>query len=969
MHCLNKLSVMILVLCGTLGVAGCGGDGRQSEAGDGGGDTAPLADSVAPEAPASVVATGSAARSVQLKWSAAVDNLGVTGYDILRDGQVIGSAAADTLSYTDTGLVAGVTYRYTVRARDAQGNLSPASAVISVSVRADADIQAPEPASGLQVLSTTETSVTLGWSAARDDVGVTGYEILRNGISIGFTDGSVLSFTDRGLNRTTVYAYAVRARDAAGNWSRASSGLQASPGTGPRADTQAPSMPPALKLEGVTPDSVSMGWGAASDNVAVSAYEVFRNGILRASVAGQTLSFTDTGLAAATPYQYALRARDAAGNVSSLTSPLAAKTLSASLPQDSRAPTAPSSLSATSVGTDSLSLSWLAATDDVGISGYDIFRDGARIASVGGSVLRYADSGLAPSTAYRYTVRARDAAGNLSPLSAALPITTAAIVVAPDTQAPTLPTALKASSSASSAVQLSWQAASDNVGVTGYEVFRDNASIASTSSLAYTDSGLQANTRYSYSVRARDAAGNWSGHTAAVSVTTQSLADTQAPSVPGSLSATAVTRDSITLSWAAATDNVAVTGYELKRNGSVIATAGPGSLSYTDTKLAAATSYSYTLRARDAAGNWSPNSATLPVVTKADVDAQAPSAPGSPTATAVTRDSIALSWSAATDNVGVTGYEVFRGSTAIGTTAAATRSFTDTGLAASTPYTYQVRARDAAGNWSAKSGSLNVSTASSGADSLSPPHSANVPAGYRLVWNDEFSGSGLPDSSKWIYDDWGNVNGWGNQELQYYGVADLDNTQLSNGKLFITARKETVVSGTGHVFNYTSARLTTYGKADWNYGYFEVRAKMPCGAGTWPAIWTLGSTGWWPAGGEIDILEHFQGTHTLAAANVHWEENGTHREVSPQYRDVSTICSDFHNYWLKWTADAIVIGVDGDTMLSVSKQAIAEGRWPFDNRQFLLLNLAVGGFGGGPVDDSIFPRSMVVDYVRVYQTP
>jgi beta-glucanase (GH16 family) len=317
----------------------------------------------------------------------------------------------------------------------------------------------------------------------------------------------------------------------------------------------------------------------------------------------------------------------------------------------------------------------------------------------------------------------------------------------------------------------------------------------------------------------------------------------------------------------------------------------------------------------------------------------------------------------------VTGYEVFRGSTAIGTTAAATRSFTDTGLAASTPYTYQVRARDAAGNWSAKSGSLNVSTASSGAGSLSPPHSANVPAGYRLVWNDEFSGSGLPDSSKWIYDDWGNVNGWGNQELQYYGVADLDNTQLSNGKLFITARKETVVSGTGHVFNYTSARLTTYGKADWNYGYFEVRAKMPCGAGTWPAIWTLGSTGWWPAGGEIDILEHFQGTHTLAAANVHWEENGTHREVSPQYRDVSTICSDFHNYWLKWTADAIVIGVDGDTMLSVSKQAIAEGRWPFDNRQFLLLNLAVGGFGGGPVDDSIFPRSMVVDYVRVYQTP
>ena len=94
---------------------------------------------------------------------------------------------------------------------------------------------------------------------------------------------------------------------------------------------------------------------------------------------------------------------------------------------------------------------------------------------------------------------------------------------------------------------------------------------------------------------------------------------------------------------------------------------------------------------------------------------------------------------------------------------------------------------------------------------------------------------------------------------------------------------------------------------------------------------------------------------------------GVHKEVSPQYQDVSTICTDFHNYWLKWTPIEIVIGVDQNTTMTVPKQRIAEGRWPFDNRQYLLLNLAIGGFGGGPVDDSIFPRSMVIDYVRVYQ--
>lgn len=535
--------------------------------------------------------------------------------------------------------------------------------------------------------------------------------------------------------------------------------------------------------------------------------------------------------------------------------------------------------------------------------------------------------------------------------------------------APSAPTNFRMYDHEYTVIRLSWDAPT-GASVASYELQRDGVAIAGPAAgdASTSDFGLTENTSYTYRLRACDTSKNcsaWASTTATTANDPANDVDNQAPSKPTGLAKSGATATSITLSWSASTDNVGVTGYEVRRGGSSIGVTNAATRTFTENNLSANTEYSYTVRARDAAGNWSSESSALVIRTSTVSDTQAPTVPGGLSKTGSSANSISLSWSASTDNLGVTGYEVFRGANSVGTTNALTLSFTDTGLAASTNYSYQVRARDAAGNWSAKSSPLNVSTTAAG--SLNPPHSTNVPSGYRLVWQDEFEADGLPDASKWVYDDWGNVDGWGNQELQYYSVADLDNTHVSAGKLYITARKETITSRTGHVFNYTSARLMTEGVVDWNYGYFEVRAKMPCGAGTWPAIWMLGSNSWWPEGGEIDILEHFQGTNTQAAANVHWAESGVHKEVSPQYQDVSTICTDFHNYWLKWTPIEIVIGVDQNTTMTVPKQRIAEGRWPFDNRQYLLLNLAIGGFGGGPVDDSIFPRSMVIDYVRVYQ--
>jgi beta-glucanase (GH16 family) len=150
------------------------------------------------------------------------------------------------------------------------------------------------------------------------------------------------------------------------------------------------------------------------------------------------------------------------------------------------------------------------------------------------------------------------------------------------------------------------------------------------------------------------------------------------------------------------------------------------------------------------------------------------------------------------------------------------------------------------------------------------PTSAAVPSGYQLVWADEFDTPGQPNAARWVPDTVRNKDGWYNNEKQYYSAGRLENAEVRDGRLFITARREslnTAADWGGQA--YTSARLLTRGKADWTYGFFEIRAKMPCGKGTWPAIWTLGSGGNWPGDGELDILEHMGHTPLRVSSAVH----------------------------------------------------------------------------------------------------
>ncbi len=236
---------------------------------------------------------------------------------------------------------------------------------------------------------------------------------------------------------------------------------------------------------------------------------------------------------------------------------------------------------------------------------------------------------------------------------------------------------------------------------------------------------------------------------------------------------------------------------------------------------------------------------------------------------------------------------------------------------------------------------------------------------WKLVWSDEFSNKGVPDPIKWNYDVGG--NGWGNNELQYYTEKRKENCRVENGLLIIEARKEDYEGK-----RYTSARLITKGKGDWQYGKITVRAKIPDGLGTWPAIWMLASTTplKWPDDGEIDIMEHVGWNPTYIHGSIHCKK---YNHIIGTQRTDTVIINDcmekFHVYGVEWDAEKVQVSVDGIIYLNFKNEHSDYTAWPFDNKMHLLLNLAVGGNWGGAkgVDESIWPRRMEVDYVRVFQ--
>lgn len=246
-----------------------------------------------------------------------------------------------------------------------------------------------------------------------------------------------------------------------------------------------------------------------------------------------------------------------------------------------------------------------------------------------------------------------------------------------------------------------------------------------------------------------------------------------------------------------------------------------------------------------------------------------------------------------------------------------------------------------------------------------PPALATSPAaaGWTLVFSDEFETPGSLDPAKWDYD----LGYIANDEKQYY-TSRSENVRVEGGQLVIEARREPYQG-----YAYTSARVVTRGRFEPLYGRVEVRAKLPSGRGSWPAIWMLGASireVGWPACGEIDVMEHVGFDPLRVHASVHTAAYnhtlGTHKTAAIAVADPS---ADFHVYAVEWHADRIEVFVDGQRYFSFHNEGSGSRTWPFDQPHYLLINLAIGGSWGGQqgIDDALFPKRLLVDYVRMFQ--
>jgi beta-glucanase (GH16 family) len=233
----------------------------------------------------------------------------------------------------------------------------------------------------------------------------------------------------------------------------------------------------------------------------------------------------------------------------------------------------------------------------------------------------------------------------------------------------------------------------------------------------------------------------------------------------------------------------------------------------------------------------------------------------------------------------------------------------------------------------------------------------------QLVFSDEFNVDGSPDSTKWGYDIGRGDNGWGNGEEQYY-TNRTENVNVADGYLTITAKRENYEGA-----EFTSARMLTEGKFDFTYGKVEVRAKLPEGGGTWPAIWMLGSsirTVGWPNCGEVDIMEHVGNNLGTVQSAIHSPSSyGNTSNVGSQV--VENVTTQFHVYAVEWTENEMIFTVDDVEHYRYAPTTINSSTWPFNANQFIILNVAMGGGLGGTIDSNFTESSMIVDYVRVYQ--
>ena len=520
----------------------------------------------------------------------------INGTEVIRTNMPNGTITSSTLASgtadgsnertpvvfaPSTGLLVAGTNTVAVEIHQVSGSSSDISFAFELDAAlSDEDLTPPSMPTGLQVVTTSATTVTLAWSPSSDNVGVAAYVVLRDGVPVA-TVGST-NFTDTALAPATDFGYRVAARDAAGNVSALSAPVVA---------TTRPAAPTNLVVVGVTPNSVSLDWDAAAG---AASYRVQRDGAVVATVGDS--EFVDAPRPDGSVAAYTVTALSAAGMESSPAGPVVATT------PDITPPSTPSGFHASAVLDTRVTLTWDPSTDNVAVTSYQIVRDELVVATVTGST--FVDTGLTPTTTYAYRVLSSDAASNTS--APTDPITVTTLELAPDLEAPSVPTGLGVAGATTSSVTLVWDPSTDDTGVDGYRILRDATPYAVVAVPGFTDVALVDGESHSYAVTAFDAATNES---AASPPVVAAALDGIAPSAPGGLAVVGASSTTITLTWNAATDNVAVTQYQVRRDGIPIATVA--TTSFVDSGRLAVTTAGYDVVALDAAGNASPPSSTV----------------------------------------------------------------------------------------------------------------------------------------------------------------------------------------------------------------------------------------------------------------------------------------------------------------------------------------------------------------------
>jgi chitodextrinase len=570
-----------------------------------------------PTVPANLSVTSTTSSTVSLSWTPSTDNVAVAGYKIYRGGVQVGTSG--TSSFADTGLAPLTTYSYRVSAYDAAGNNSAQSSAVNAATLLAQDTTPPTVPTNLSVTGTTSSTVSLSWISSTDNVGVAGYRIYRGGVQVGTS--SVAPYTDSGLAASTTHSYTVSAYDAAGNNSAQSANVGATTSSAGSGTTYTTTFP-------LTENPISEGgnWINGSTN-GVHWSNVRTTSEFAFGTEPGTIDYDDSTAVLSGAWGQNQAAQGTIKIVSADATQFeeVELRLNTTVTQDSI--TGYEINCSVKPGNSYMQLvRWNGPLGNfTGLSGADVAcanGDVIKATNIGGTITAYLN-GVAQfswtDTTYKggspgigFYIQNGSASTNadfgFSSFMASDSLTT-------DDTLPSTPANLTATAISSSQINLSWTASTDNVGVAGYSVYRNGQETATTTSTNFSDTTAAPGTQYTYVVAAFDAAGNMSAHSLPATATTPSTIDVMPPSVPAGLNSSNITATALTISWSASTDNVAVTGYQIFRNGIEVATTL--ATSYSDTGLAPSTIYTYTIAGYDSSNNLSAQSHPLIIKTTA----------------------------------------------------------------------------------------------------------------------------------------------------------------------------------------------------------------------------------------------------------------------------------------------------------------------------------------------------------------